>query len=152
MAKEQVSTLPALQMKRTFQAPREKVFRAWTDAKELARWFAPSVDYSTVVPELDLRVGGKYKIEIHHKGGNVHKIMGAYREIAPPEKVVFTWRWEDGPDAHESLVTVVFRDLGPSTEILLTHELLPSAEERGKHEHGWTGCLEQFGKYIQRAE
>jgi len=58
MAKEQVSTQPALQVKRTFQASRERVFRAWTDAKELARWFAPPSDYSTVVPELDLRVGG----------------------------------------------------------------------------------------------
>lgn len=148
MAKEQMTPLPALQVKRTFQSPRERVFRAWTDAKELARWFHVSADYSTVVPELDLRVGGKYRVEMHHKGGNVHKLFGTYREIAPPEKVAFTWSWENDPGASESLVTVEFRDLGGSTEILLTHELLPSAEERGKHEHGWTGCLEQFANYI----
>jgi uncharacterized protein YndB with AHSA1/START domain len=149
MVKEQITILPAVQLKRTFQAPREKVFSAWTDARQLARWFAPSPEYSTVVPELDLRVGGKYRIEIHHQGGNVHKLMGTYREIAPPEKVVFTWRWEDGPGANESLVTILFRDLGPSTEILLTHELLPSAEERGKHEHGWNGCLDQLAGYLK---
>jgi uncharacterized protein YndB with AHSA1/START domain len=148
MAKEQVSTQPALQVKRTFQASRERAFRAWTDAKELARWFAPPSDYSTVVPELDLRVGGNYRIEMHHKGGNVHRINGTYREIKPPEKIVFTWRWEEGPAAHDSLVTVEFRDLGSSTEIQLTHEQLPSAEERGKHEHGWNLCLDHLAKYL----
>jgi len=150
MAKEQMTTLPALQMKRTFQAPRAKVFSAWTDARELARWFAPSPEYSTVVPELDLRVGGKYCLEMHHKGGNVHKLFGTYREIAPPEKVVFTWSWESGPSAIESVVTVEFRDLGPATEVCLTHELLPDAESRGKHEHGWTGCLEQLARFVNQ--
>jgi uncharacterized protein YndB with AHSA1/START domain len=148
MAKEQMSTQPALQMKRTFQAPRDRVFRAWTDPKELALWFHVSRDYSTLVPELDLRVGGKYRLEMRHKGGNVHKLTGTYREIKPPEKIVFTWRWEADPSAHDSLVTVEFRDLGPSTEILLSHELLPSAEEREKHGHGWDGCFEQLAKYL----
>jgi uncharacterized protein YndB with AHSA1/START domain len=150
MAKEQMSTLPALQMKRTFQAPRERVFRAWTNAKELALWFAPSAEYSTVVPELDLRVGGKYRLEMHHKGGNVHKLTGTYREIAPPEKVVFTWIWDSGPNAIESVVTLEFRDLGPATEVLLTHELLPDADSRGKHEHGWIGCLDQLAKFVNQ--
>jgi uncharacterized protein YndB with AHSA1/START domain len=148
MAKEQMTTLPVLQMKRTFQAPREKVFRAWTDPKELALWFHVSPDYSTLVPELDLHVGGRYRIEMHHKGGNVHKLFGTYREIKPPEKVVFTWGWEQDPSKHESVVTVEFRDLGPSTEILLSHELLPNAEEREKHGHGWDGCFGQLAKYL----
>ena len=148
MAKEQITPLPAVRVKRTFQAPREKVFRAWTDPKELARWFHVSADYSTLVPELDLRVGGKYRVEMHHKGGNVHKLFGTYREIKPPEKVAFTWSWENDPTKSESLVTVEFRDLGAATEILLSHELLPNAEERGKHEHGWTGCLEQLAQYL----
>jgi len=150
MAKEQMTMLPAVQMKRTFQVSRATAFSAWTDARELALWFAPSTEYSTVVPELDLRVGGKYILEMHHKDGNVHKLTGTYREIAPPEKVVFTWSWESDPTAHESIVTVEFRDLGPATEICLTHELLPDAESRGKHEHGWTGCLEQFAKFVSR--
>jgi uncharacterized protein YndB with AHSA1/START domain len=92
MAKEQLSPEMTLKLNRVFQAPRERVFRAWTDAKELARWFAPSADYTTRVPELDLRVGGTYKVEMHHKGGNVHTVLGTYREIRPPERIVFTWR------------------------------------------------------------
>jgi uncharacterized protein YndB with AHSA1/START domain len=150
MAKaQQSSPETTLQMKRTFAAPRQRVFRAWTDAAELARWFAPSADYSAVVPELDLRVGGKYRIEMHHKGGNVHRLGGTYREILPPEKVVFTWRWDGDTRPEDSLVTIEFRDLGNSTEVILTHEQLPSVEERDKHAHGWTGCLEQLGKFLQ---
>lgn len=148
MAKEQMTTQPALHIKHTFRAPRERVFRAWTDPKELALWFHVSPDYSTRVPELDLRVGGKYHLEMHHKGGNIYRLGGTYREIQPPEKIFFTWRWEQDPSKHESVVTVEFRDLGPSTEILLSHELLPGAEEREKHGQGWDGCFEQLAKYL----
>ncbi len=148
MAKEQMSKEPALQLKRTFLAPRERVFRAWTDPLELARWFGPSEDYHALVPVFELQVGGKYCLEMHHKGGNVHRVSGTYREVKPPEKISFTWRWEQGPYTDESLVTIEFRDLGVSTEILLTHEQLPSAEQRERHEQGWTGCMKQLGAYL----
>lgn len=149
MAKEQLSPETTLKVRRVFQAPRERVFRAWTDAKELALWFHPSPGYSTRVPQLELKVGGKYKVEMHHKGGNVHTVAGTYREIRPPEKIAFTWSWEGDPSASESLVTIEFLDLGPTTEILLTHVQLPSVEEREKHEHGWNGCLAQLTQYIE---
>ena len=149
MAKAQAAPETTLQLKRQFAAPRARVFRAWTDAKDLANWFAPSPDHSTVVTELDLRVGGKYRIEIRHKSGNVHTVTGAYREIAPPERVVYTWRWEADPTAHESLVTVEFEDLGPATEVTITHEQLPNAEERDKHNHGWVGCTDKLSKYLE---
>ena len=149
MAKEQLSPETTLKIRRMFQAPRERVFRAWTDATELARWFAPSAEYSTRVPELDLKVGGKYKVEMHHKGGNVNKVGGTFREIVPPEKIVFTWRWENDPSAHESLVTIEFLDLGPATEVLLTHAQLPDAEQRDKHSQGWNGCLTRLAEYVE---
>jgi len=149
MAKEQLSPDTSLTVRRTFQAPRDRVFRAWTNAQELARWFAPSAEYSTKVPELDLKVGGKYKVEMHHKGGTVHTVGGTYREIKPPEKIVFTWGWESGTVTHESLVTIEFLDLGSATEILLTHVQLPSIEERQKHTHGWNGCLEQLARLVE---
>lgn len=149
IAKEQLSAETSLTVRRTFQAPRERVFRAWTSADELARWFAPSAEYSTKVPVLDLKVGGRYKVEMHHKGGNVNTVGGTYREIKPPEKLVFTWQWEKDPLGHESLVTIEFIDRGPATELLLTHAQLPNAEQRDKHGEGWNGCLTRLDQYVQ---
>jgi len=146
MATPQSQQETKLEIKHTCSASRERVFRAWTDPAELARWFHPSVDHSTLVPELDLRVGGAYRLEMHHKTGTIHRLYGTYREINPPEKLVFSWRWQ--PDGPESLVTLEFRDLSTTTEIHLTHEHLPSIEERDKHNHGWLGCLDQLNKYL----
>jgi uncharacterized protein YndB with AHSA1/START domain len=148
MDKAQSTANITLQMKRTFRAPRAKVFRAWTGRLELAQWFAPSAEYSTVVPELELRVGGRYRVEMHHKGGNVHRFSGTYQEIKPPEKVVFTWRWEGDTNPEHSVVTIEFQDLGNSTEVTLTHERLPNPEERDKHAHGWNGCMDQLAKFL----
>jgi uncharacterized protein YndB with AHSA1/START domain len=138
----------AFEVTRTFSASRERVFRAWTDAEELACWFAPSPDYTIVIPALELRVGGRYVVEMHHKGGNVHRVGGTYREVSPPEKISFTWQWEGNESAGETLVTVAFRSLGDATEIHLTHELLPNAEARDRHGDGWFGCFEQLARYL----
>jgi len=75
-------------------------------------------------------------------------VSGIYKEINPPEKIALTWLWEHEPKSDESIVTVEFRDLGPSTEIFLTHERLPNAEQREKHGHGWNGCLDMLGNYL----
>jgi len=72
---------------------------------------------------------------------------GTYREILPPEKLVYTWSWE-GQDPMETLVTVEFREVGDSTEVELTHERFPNAEERDKHNEGWVGCLDQLSKLL----
>src|SRR5260370_30986765 len=116
MDKAQSSATITLQIKRTFRAPRERVFRAWTDRAELAQWFAPSEEYSTVVRELELRVGGRYRVEMHHKSGNVHSVSGAYQEVKPPEKIAFTWRWDGDTSPEDMLVTLEFQDLGNSPE------------------------------------
>ncbi len=139
----------ALQLRRTFSAPRERVFRAWTDAKEFALWFHPTTDHTTIISELNLKVGGTYSLEMHHKGGNVDRLSGTYRQIKPPEKLEFTWRWATDPPGQESLVSLEFVDLGNATEVVLSHGQFPNAETRDKHNEGWMGCLEQLAGYLQ---
>jgi uncharacterized protein YndB with AHSA1/START domain len=141
----------SLQLRRTFAAPRDRVFRAWTDAKQFALWFHPSTDHTTIVSQMDLKVGGAYSLEMHHKSGNVHKLSGTYQQIKPPEKLVFTWRWATDPPGQESVVSLEFHDLGNATEILLNHGQLPSAESREQHHHGWMGCFEQLQSYLAQA-
>jgi uncharacterized protein YndB with AHSA1/START domain len=149
MATTQPQPETALQIRRTFAAPRERVYRAWTDAKQFALWFHPTADYSTVITQMDLRTGGAYKLEMHHKGGNVSKLTGTYKEVKPPEKLVFTWRWQHFDGAPETVVTVEFHDLGGSTEILLTHSNFTNLEDRNKHNEGWTGCFSVLENYLE---
>lgn len=145
-----------LQIKRTFAAPREKVFTAWTDPKELTRWFAPSDDCSIPVAEVDLRVGGRYRIQMTAPNGDVHTVGGTFRDVIVPERLVYTWAWEEaascmgaGPDAQkETLVTVEFHDRGKTTEVILTHELFPDAAARDKHSEGWAGCLNRLSNVL----
>jgi uncharacterized protein YndB with AHSA1/START domain len=135
-----------LRLTRVFNAPRALVFRAWTEAEQMKRWFCPH-DHWGVDVEVDARVGGAYRIAMHDTDtGRDHVARGTFREVRAPERLVFTWRWAE--DSPQTLVTVEFRDLGGKTEVTLTHEALPTAESRQKHEHGWNGCLDRLGKVL----
>lgn len=129
----------SLTLRRTFHAERERVFRAWTDATTLRQWFCP-VGFSVAAAEVDLRVGGSYRFAMKPPDGDPSVAFGTYREISPPERLVYTWRWEGG-EMDDTLVTVEFHDLGGSTEVVLVHEMFPAAEVRDRHAEGWAGCL-----------
>jgi uncharacterized protein YndB with AHSA1/START domain len=101
MATPQSQQETKLEMKHTCAAPRGRVYQAWTEAKNLGAWFHPSPDYSTIVSQLDLRVEGKLRVEMHRKDGAVHKLKGVFQAIRPLEKLAFTWAWEpDGVESH----------------------------------------------------
>jgi uncharacterized protein YndB with AHSA1/START domain len=136
-----------LEVRRTFAAPRERVFNAWTRSEELRKWFAPG-PLTTAVAESDLRVGGRYRITMRGPDGKEHTVTGVYRTIDAPKRLVYTWRWEDKPSAGESMVTVEFNDRGRSTEVVLRHEGLPNEKEIAEHEQGWNGCLEKLEQVV----
>jgi uncharacterized protein YndB with AHSA1/START domain len=142
---------PPLRIARTLPAPREKVFRAWTDPQAIARWLAPGDDFRTTVFELDLRPGGRYRIEMR-EGGKSHVVAGTYREIRPPERLVCTWRWENEPaHAGETLVTLEFFERDGATELVLTHERFEDPASRDEHEKGWAGCLGRLARFLGEA-
>ena len=142
MSQAAVASPSSLLISRTYPASLERVFKAWTDANQLGQWFAPSDDYTTKAT-VDLRIGHEYRISIAHKGGNVHNVLGTYRLIDPPRKLVYTWRWEGGPET-DTLVTVDFTPHGGSTEVTITHDQFLDAETRNKHSEGWNGCLNRL--------
>lgn len=135
-----------LEVRRTFKASREKVFRAWTRPEEMKYWCAPSAEYETSA-EVDLRAGGSYRIEMKHTSGKVHTAVGVYREVVEPEKLVYSWSWEDG-SVEETQVTVEFIDVAGSTELVLTHEFFPNGEARDHHRQGWAGCLGRLEEHL----
>lgn len=137
----QPSTGFALTLERAIAAPPEKVFDAFTQAGTLARWFSPSDQYASTVPECDARPGGRYRIEMRHSGGNVHVVYGVFELVTRPSRLVFSFAWENMPERGNSRVTVTFEKTGAGTKLVLFQEQLPSAEMREAHTAGWNGCF-----------
>jgi uncharacterized protein YndB with AHSA1/START domain len=134
-------------IKRRVAAPRERVFQAWTTAEHLQRWFFPSLE-GEVLPqaEVDLRVGGHYRITMHAPDGDIMAMVGGtYHEVHPPEKLVFSWTWEaPQPDTSETMVTVELHEVQDETEIVITHERFPGLIGQEEHTIGWNCCLERL--------
>jgi uncharacterized protein YndB with AHSA1/START domain len=158
MATPQSSPEFTLQVRRTFAASREKVFAAWTEREQLEKWMCRDVSAHTVIHhQQDIRTGGLYRMEIRDPAkGETYWGQGTYREVTPPEKLVFTWAWSkdrpDGPSmhpgSHETLVTVEFFARGNSTEVVLTHTGLGTAALRDDHNRGWNGCFDVLEKVL----
>lgn len=137
------STDTKLILTRTINASPAEVFRAWTDPTLLSQWSCPEgteMDGVTV----DLKVGGSFKIRM--KGENQHyTAFGTYREIQPPKRLVYTWDWEEADNAMgDTLITVEFEAEGEGTRVVMTHDLLPTAELAAAHDEGWTSCLDRL--------
>ncbi len=153
MATHTTSEHHTLHLTRTFEASPEKVFDAWTNPEALTKWFGPTNDFTVPLAEVDLRVGGAYRIQMKAPDGEIHTAVGTYKEIIPAEKLVFTWAWEAGSTcgdsgAGESLVTLRFCAQGPATEMTLLHEQFPDSETRDKHQEGWNGCLHRLQTFM----
>ncbi len=136
-----------LRISRRLKAPREAVFRAFTDPAELAKWFGPEgMNVDNV--KVDLRPGGAYSMVFNEADGEAHGLSGVYREISPPERLVMTWIWDHGGMAGiETLVTIELADAGAETELTLIHEKLLNQEFLELHGQGWTSsfnCLDQI--------
>ena len=132
-----------LTVSRRYHATRERVFDAWTDPDIMKQWFSPEGVTNPAI-DVDLCVGGAYRVEMLTPDGRRPVAVGTYQEIARPERLVFTWAWEDeADDAHtgQTLVTVEFLERGDETEVVVTHAGFANEEGRKGHEDGWTGCL-----------
>ncbi|HET7874267.1 MAG TPA: SRPBCC domain-containing protein [Methylomirabilota bacterium] len=144
MATPTQASATTLRLTRTLPAPRERVFRAWTDPEALTRWWGPH-GFETPSAELDLRVGGRYRLAMRKlPDGEVFYLTGTYREVRPPERLVYTWQWEAEPELGNTLVTVEFREVAGGTEVTVTHELFPSEKVGDDHNRGWSGCLDRL--------
>ena len=137
----------SLEIRRTFSAPRDRVFNAWTRPEELKKWSAPG-PMKTPLAEVDLKIGGRYRMVMRGPDGEEHRVSGVYKQVDPPKRLVYTWKWEQPPDAPETTVTVEFHDLGSRTEVVLRQEGFRSIDEQGRHEQGWNGCLDKLASAL----
>src|SRR5688572_6342917 len=119
-----------LVVSREFNAPRELVWRAWTDPEQFKQWLSLGEDMTIESVKVDLRVGGKFRIQTKMADGEYFTAAGTYLEVKPLERLVYTWDWEkDGAgtefgelEGNETQITVEFRATSKGTELVLTHE------------------------------
>lgn len=134
----------SLRVERGFDATPEEVFDAWTTPAVLRRWWAVHPQGSTPIAEVDLRVGGRYRLSMETPDGERHTVQGQYSEIDRPRRLVYSWQWEldAGGLGPASTVTVEFRADGNRTTVVLEHERLPDSGSRDRHAQGWAACME----------
>jgi len=146
-----------VRLERTFDAPARDVFDAWTNPEVLRRWWVVDPAWRTPLVEVDLRVGGSYRLSMEDPdAGTTHTVCGEYREVRPPERLVYSWAWEDeqGQAGHVSTVTVEFvaassaEGEGERTMVVLEHSGLESPDSRDRHGHGWNACLEMLAARV----
>ncbi len=146
-------------VKRMLNATPERAFKAWTTAEHIKKWMRPEPGMEIPLASMDLRVGGKFRIQMKNPDGEYYTAVGEFREVKPPERVVYTWDWEkDGSGAEfgevegkTSLITVEFLKRGKGTELVLTHSRFATVESRNNHAEGWTNGVESFANFVEKA-
>jgi uncharacterized protein YndB with AHSA1/START domain len=141
----------AIRVSRRIRATPERLFRAWTDPAQLRHWWRMNEPGWTFAgAELDVRVGGAYRLGMTSPEGKTHVAVGVYREVVPPVRLAFTWEWEDpNSSVGDTLVTIDLLDAGDGrTDVVLTHTRFASADRAANHERGWTQLLHLIDLYI----
>lgn len=144
--------VPELLITRDFAAPRDLVYAAWTRPEHLARWWGPQ-GFVNIAWQMDVRPGGTWFRRMQAPDGTLMTKRGVYREVVPPERLVFTYlnEYADGTRDGATLVTVTFEECGAGTRLTLRHAGFETAASRDGHEGGWSSCLERFAAHLAAA-
>jgi len=138
-----------LTVRRVIRAPRQKVYDAFVKPELLRQWMGPR-GFKLTALEMEPSKGGQFRLTMQHRHGDKSSVAGTYKELTPPERIVFTWKWDGEPMAAvpETLVTVTFTERkgadGIETEVVLLHSGFPSADVRDSHNGGWQGGLNKL--------
>lgn len=146
---ENQATQYSLELKRFFAAPRERVYRAWTQPQELKKWWRAGEGWSTPIAKVDLRAGGEFLFVTQPPDAKTeHRVKGTYREIIPNKKLVYTFVVEGTESKGQELVTVEFIDQDGGTAVHLTHEFIPRKEESDSRQTAWNVVLNNLANTL----
>ena len=140
---------PFLTLERTYPVAPEKVWRAWTDPEALKRWWGPEPGAKVSLVELDVRVGGRFRVVFGGPQGTDNECAGVYREVDKPRKLAFTWCWPNTTPERVSLVTVTFLPSAAGTELRFRHDQLFDQAAADGHKRGWTAVLGNLDHYLR---
>lgn len=136
---------------RMFDAPRELVFKMWSDPGHLLQWMGPQ-EYPATKVDNDFRVGGKWRIGLRSVDGTEDLWQsGVYREIEEPRKLAFTFAWEgmkSGTPPHETFVSIELDDASGKTRMTFKQFLFDTVKNRDGHNYGWNSAFDRFDAYL----
>ena len=147
----EIKERPFLTLNRHYPVAPEKVYRAWTDPQAIKRWWGPGGHDPVSLAELDVRVGGRFRIVFGGPDGRAHEVQGVYKEVVPSRRLAFTWTWPNSTPERESLVTITLRAAAGGTELDFRHEQLFDETVRDNHRRGWTESLAKLDDYLKPA-
>jgi uncharacterized protein YndB with AHSA1/START domain len=136
-----------VRIERTYAAPAEDVFDAWTSPEVMRRWFHCEHAWETPVAQVDLRVGGKVRLVMRREDGTDAGMGGEYREIDRPNRLVMTWTFDEDP-SNEQLIELTFSESEGSTTVVMVNSRISTDERRKSQDWGWNGCLEQLARAL----
>jgi uncharacterized protein YndB with AHSA1/START domain len=135
-----------LRIERTFDAPIEDVFDAWTNEEVLRRWIHAGPDWETPTAEVDLRVGGRVRVVMREPAdGAEHGAVGEYTVIEPPHRLAFTWVWDDDPD-NPQMIELEFSERDGATTVLMINSGIPTDQRRRSQQGGWHRCYDNLDR------
>jgi uncharacterized protein YndB with AHSA1/START domain len=136
-----------VRVERTFAAPAEDVFDAWTSPEVMRRWLHPAPEWETPQAEVDLRVGGKVRIVMRRPDGSKSEARGEYVLIERPHRLVMSWTFSDDP-CNEQLMELSVSESGGATTVVLVNSGISTDERRDAQDRGWRGCLDELGRTL----
>jgi uncharacterized protein YndB with AHSA1/START domain len=140
-----------LRLTRALASPRAVVYEALTNAAQLAKWWGPQ-GFTTPSVDLDLRVGGSYRIAMQPPDGDLFQLSGEFREVDSPARLAYTVRWEPpDPADRETVVALSLHERDEETEVLLTHGEFATQARLALHEEGWTESLGRLEQVLGEA-
>jgi uncharacterized protein YndB with AHSA1/START domain len=138
-----------LELQVAVASPRERVFRALTDAAEVARWWGPH-GFTMAEIEIDLRVGGSYRFTMQPPAGDRFHLAGEFLEIDSPHRLVYTFRYEEpDPDDRQTVVTLSLEEVGGATHVSLSQGDFATEARLELHRGGWTDSLERLSELTE---
>jgi uncharacterized protein YndB with AHSA1/START domain len=136
-----------VRIERTFDAPAEEVFDAWTSPEVLRRWFHAFPDWDTPEAEVDLRVGGKVRVVMRGPDGRRAGMGGEYRLVDRPHRLEMTWTFDDLP-ANEQLIEITFSESEGSTTVVMVNSRISDDGRRESQDVGWNGCFNELQRVL----
>ena len=138
-----------VRIERTFDAPAEDVFDAWTSEEVIRRWFIPAAGWQEPSAEVELRVGGKIRVVMRDPDGEPVEAGGEYTRIERPHRLAFTWTFDDDP-SNQQMIELEFTEREGVTTVLFVNSDISEKQRRDAQYDGWSTCFDNLKLVLER--